>query len=88
MEKRANLMGRWIKKKTSLLGLLTFALEFVIPESIVYNMGFMFSLFGRGLCKLPPPQFFLCSCKCGHFLVKTLIYPLHTLLLHKPVYIR
>ncbi|KAG0032217.1 Late Golgi vesicles protein [Podila clonocystis] len=32
-----------------LLGLLTFALEFVIPESIVYNMGFMFSLLGRGL---------------------------------------
>ncbi|KAF9211771.1 Late Golgi vesicles protein [Podila verticillata] len=32
-----------------LLGFLTFALEFVIPESIVYNMGFMFSLFGRGL---------------------------------------
>ncbi|KAG0049793.1 Late Golgi vesicles protein [Gryganskiella cystojenkinii] len=32
-----------------LLGILTFALEFVIPESIVYNMGFMFSLLGRGL---------------------------------------
>ncbi|KAF9193798.1 Late Golgi vesicles protein [Haplosporangium sp. Z 11] len=32
-----------------LFGLLTFALEFAIPESIVYNMGFMFSLLGRGL---------------------------------------
>ncbi|KAF9425861.1 Late Golgi vesicles protein [Podila epigama] len=31
------------------LGILTFALEFAIPESIVYNMGFMFSLLGRGL---------------------------------------
>ncbi|CAO3571793.1 unnamed protein product [Mortierella alpina] len=30
-------------------GLLTFALEFTIPESIVYNLGFMFSLLGRGL---------------------------------------
>ncbi|KAG0291387.1 Late Golgi vesicles protein, partial [Linnemannia gamsii] len=33
-------------------GLLTFALEFAIPESIVYNMGFMFSLLGRGLCNM------------------------------------
>ncbi|KAF9985492.1 Late Golgi vesicles protein [Mortierella antarctica] len=32
-----------------LFGLLTFALEFTIPESIVYNLGFMFSLLGRGL---------------------------------------
>ncbi|KAG9068913.1 Late Golgi vesicles protein [Linnemannia hyalina] len=32
-----------------LFGLLTFSLEFVIPESIVYNMGFMFSLLGRGV---------------------------------------
>ncbi|KAG0285258.1 Late Golgi vesicles protein [Linnemannia gamsii] len=33
-------------------GLLTFGLEFVIPEAIVYNMGFMFSLLGRGLCNM------------------------------------
>ncbi|KAG0301016.1 Late Golgi vesicles protein [Dissophora globulifera] len=33
-----------------ILGVLTFALEFVIPEVIVYNMGFMFSLLGRGVC--------------------------------------
>ncbi|KAG0343710.1 Late Golgi vesicles protein [Podila humilis] len=32
-----------------LLGILTFALEFIIPEAIVYNLGFMFSLLGRGL---------------------------------------
>ncbi|KAF9570900.1 Late Golgi vesicles protein [Mortierella alpina] len=30
-------------------GILTFALEFSIPESIVYNMGFMFSMLGRGI---------------------------------------
>ncbi|KAF9961358.1 Late Golgi vesicles protein [Mortierella alpina] len=30
-------------------GILTFALEFTIPESIVYNMGFMFSMLGRGI---------------------------------------
>ncbi|KAF9426147.1 Late Golgi vesicles protein [Podila epigama] len=29
-------------------GLLTFSLEFAIPETLVYNMGFMFSLLGRG----------------------------------------
>ncbi|KAI1299666.1 Late Golgi vesicles protein [Mortierella claussenii] len=39
-----------------ILGLLTFALEFTIPEAVVYNVGFMFSLLGRGLCKSPPPQ--------------------------------
>ncbi|KAF9905890.1 Late Golgi vesicles protein [Linnemannia zychae] len=32
-----------------LFGLLTFTLEFAIPESIVYNLGFLFSLLGRGL---------------------------------------
>ncbi|KAI7828079.1 COPI associated protein-domain-containing protein [Gamsiella multidivaricata] len=32
-----------------IFGLLTFLLEFSIPESIVYNMGFMFSLLGRGI---------------------------------------
>ncbi|KAF9985998.1 Late Golgi vesicles protein [Modicella reniformis] len=32
-----------------IFGLLTFALEFTIPESIVYNMGFMFSMLGRGI---------------------------------------
>ncbi|KAF9325498.1 Late Golgi vesicles protein [Podila minutissima] len=31
-----------------LFGLLTFALEFAIPETLVYNLGFMFSLLGRG----------------------------------------
>ncbi|KAK3815720.1 MAG: COPI associated protein-domain-containing protein [Linnemannia elongata] len=36
-----------------LFGLLTFTLEFAIPESIVYNLGFMFSLLGRGICKFP-----------------------------------
>ncbi|GJJ77638.1 hypothetical protein EMPS_09997 [Entomortierella parvispora] len=30
-------------------GLLTFALEFTIPESIVYNLGFLFSMLGRGI---------------------------------------
>ncbi|KAF9115956.1 Late Golgi vesicles protein [Mortierella sp. AM989] len=29
-------------------GVLTFILEFMIPELIVYNMGFMFSMLGRG----------------------------------------
>ncbi|KAF9972650.1 Late Golgi vesicles protein [Actinomortierella ambigua] len=29
-------------------GVLTFLLEFVIPETLVYNLGFMFSLIGRG----------------------------------------
>ncbi|KAF9181350.1 Late Golgi vesicles protein [Haplosporangium sp. Z 767] len=32
-----------------IFGLLTFILEFTIPESIVYNMGFMFSMLGRGI---------------------------------------
>ncbi|KAF9355527.1 hypothetical protein BGX26_006433, partial [Mortierella sp. AD094] len=32
-----------------IFGVLTFALEFVIPEAIVYNMGFLFSLLGRGV---------------------------------------
>ncbi|KAI1317790.1 Late Golgi vesicles protein [Mortierella claussenii] len=32
-----------------IFGLLTFFLEFAIPESIVYNMGFMFSMLGRGI---------------------------------------
>ncbi|KAG0211974.1 Late Golgi vesicles protein [Mortierella sp. GBA30] len=32
-----------------IFGLLTFALEFTIPESLVYNMGFMFSMLGRGI---------------------------------------
>ncbi|KAF9116401.1 Late Golgi vesicles protein [Mortierella sp. AM989] len=32
-----------------IFGILTFALEFVIPEAIVYNMGFLFSLLGRGI---------------------------------------
>ncbi|KAK3847092.1 MAG: COPI associated protein-domain-containing protein [Linnemannia gamsii] len=32
-----------------IFGLLTFTLEFAIPESIVYNLGFMFSLLGRGV---------------------------------------
>ncbi|KAF9541579.1 Late Golgi vesicles protein [Mortierella hygrophila] len=32
-----------------LFGMLTFSLEFAIPESIVYNMGFLFSLLGRGV---------------------------------------
>ncbi|KAG0027588.1 Late Golgi vesicles protein [Podila clonocystis] len=31
-----------------LFGLMTFALEFAIPEALVYNLGFMFSLLGRG----------------------------------------
>ncbi|KAF9381731.1 Late Golgi vesicles protein, partial [Podila verticillata] len=31
-----------------LFGLLTFTLEFAIPEALVYNLGFMFSLLGRG----------------------------------------
>ncbi|KAG0318820.1 Late Golgi vesicles protein [Dissophora globulifera] len=35
-----------------ILGVLTFTLEFVIPEVIVYNMGFMFSLLGRGVCNV------------------------------------
>ncbi|KAG0358851.1 Late Golgi vesicles protein [Podila minutissima] len=35
-----------------LFGLLTFALEFAIPETLVYNLGFMFSLLGRGFCIL------------------------------------
>ncbi|KAF9286176.1 COPI associated protein-domain-containing protein [Linnemannia elongata] len=35
-----------------LFGLLTFTLEFAIPESIVYNLGFMFSLLGRGICNM------------------------------------
>ncbi|KAF9940404.1 Late Golgi vesicles protein [Mortierella alpina] len=30
-------------------GILTFLLEFTISESIVYNMGFMFSMLGRGI---------------------------------------
>ncbi|KAF9160500.1 hypothetical protein DFQ27_005409 [Actinomortierella ambigua] len=34
---------------SSLLGLLVFLLEFMIPETLVYNMGFMFSLAGRGV---------------------------------------
>ncbi|KAG0051367.1 Late Golgi vesicles protein [Gryganskiella cystojenkinii] len=33
----------------SAFGILTFALEFTIPESIVYNLGFMFSMLGRGI---------------------------------------
>ena len=37
---------------TSIFGILTFALEFAIPEVVVYNMGFMFSLLGRAVCKL------------------------------------
>ncbi|KAI8597962.1 COPI associated protein-domain-containing protein, partial [Dissophora ornata] len=32
-----------------IFGILTFALEFIIPEVLVYNMGFMFSLLGRGI---------------------------------------
>ncbi|KAF9121348.1 Late Golgi vesicles protein, partial [Mortierella sp. 14UC] len=35
-----------------LFGLLTFTLEFAIPESIVYNLGFLFSLLGRGICNM------------------------------------
>ncbi|KAF9153554.1 Late Golgi vesicles protein [Linnemannia schmuckeri] len=35
-----------------IFGLLTFTLEFAIPESIVYNLGFMFSLLGRGICNM------------------------------------
>ncbi|KAI7816736.1 COPI associated protein-domain-containing protein [Gamsiella multidivaricata] len=35
-----------------IFGLLTFALEFTIPESMVYNLGFMFSLLGRGICNM------------------------------------
>ncbi|KAF9141658.1 Late Golgi vesicles protein [Mortierella sp. GBA39] len=35
-----------------LFGMLTFSLEFAIPESIVYNMGFLFSLLGRGVCNV------------------------------------
>ncbi|KAF8941547.1 Late Golgi vesicles protein [Dissophora ornata] len=35
-----------------LFGLLTFFLEFEIPEFIVYNMGFMFSMLGRGVCNM------------------------------------
>ncbi|KAK3806330.1 MAG: COPI associated protein-domain-containing protein [Benniella sp.] len=32
-----------------IFGILTFALEFTIPEAVVYNMGFMFSMLGRGI---------------------------------------
>ncbi|KAG0245800.1 Late Golgi vesicles protein [Mortierella sp. GBA43] len=35
-----------------IFGVLTFALEFMIPEMVVYNMGFMFSLLGRGVCNV------------------------------------
>ncbi|KAF9437744.1 Late Golgi vesicles protein [Entomortierella beljakovae] len=31
-------------------GCLIFFLEFMIPEVLVYNLGFLFSMLGRGLC--------------------------------------
>ncbi|KAF9180804.1 Late Golgi vesicles protein [Haplosporangium sp. Z 11] len=48
-----NVIGSWnsgiLGVFVVIFGLLTFILEFTIPESIVYNMGFMFSMLGRGI---------------------------------------
>ena len=40
---------RCVSLLNSAFGLLTFALEFTIRESIVYNLGFLFSMLGRGI---------------------------------------